>query len=419
MLFYIYEISSKFEYSNFSNFITWRYRSDPTLAVKHFHMLPDLLCFSHLRWNFVYQRPQHLMTRLAKKARVFYIEEPLFDAKEGHYYHIYKEPAADLFVIIPHMVSGIDQEEIIARQREILSSILEFQDIQRYISWYYSPMMYAHSDHLQPVYTVYDCMDELSAFMFAPPALKENERNLLDKADIVFTGGHSLYQAKKNLHPNIHPFPSSIDKDHFHLARKPAKIPQDQYKIPRPRIGFYGVIDERLDIDLLSKLADLRPGWQFILAGPVVKIDPAILPRNPNIHYLGPKQYSELPCYLAGWDIAMMPFAMNDSTRFISPTKTPEYLAGGKPVISSPIADVVTPYADLGLVHIANSPGSFIDAAEQILEGSAYYSDWLEKVDAFLADLSWDRTVGEMETLIVSGIQNKNAKPIKNRKIYV
>jgi UDP-galactopyranose mutase len=194
--------------------------------------------------------------------------------------------------------------------------------------------------------------------------------------------------------------------------------PRDQRSIPFPRFGFYGVIDERLDIELLSTLAEWRPFWQFILVGPVVKIDPAILPRKENIHYLGAKQYRDLPKYLAGWDVAMMPFALNASTKFISPTKTPEYLAGGKRVISPSIDDVVTPYGSKGLVAIADTPEQFIHEADEILHEGAS-DEWLEKVDAFLVDLSWDKTVQEMKTLIDRGLAEKNYIPSEKSKMYV
>src|SRR5690606_1930964 len=202
------------------------------------------------------------------------------------------------------------------------------------------------TDGLHPRLIVYDCMDELSAFRGAPPELIEREQALLRCADLVFTGGYSLWEAKRNLHNNIHAFPSSVDVPHFSSARCIQTEPLDQIDIPHPRLGFYGVIDERLDLTLISRIVELRPGWHIVLVGPVVKIDPASLPQRPNLHYLGPKTYEELPQYLAGWDVAIMPFALNESTRFISPTKTPEFIAGGCPVVSTSINDVVRTYGD-------------------------------------------------------------------------
>ena len=381
-------------------------------------MTQHILCFSHLRWNFVYQRPQQILGRLAISHRVYYFEEPVFDAETVPYHHIYVDQATGVRVIIPHLNAGISEEEALEQQRMILDSMLNFQGIKQYILWYYSPMAYAFSAHLQPSYVVYDCMDELSAFMNAPPALKLNEYALIERADIVFTGGNSLYRAKKQLHPNIYCFPSSIDKAHFHHARKPSGRPSDQDKIPGPRIGFFGVIDERLNISLLDEVAEKKPDWHLILVGPIVKIDPAILPKRPNIHYLGPKEYADLPRYLGGWDIAMIPFALNASTKFISPTKTPEYLAGGKPVISPSIADVIVPYGELGLVRIADTPDQFIAAAEDLLENGSPAS-WLSQVDAFLAGISWDNTVERMLSLIDQGIQAQPFFSQQNSRSHV
>jgi hypothetical protein len=379
----------------------------------------DILCFSHLRWGFVYQRPQHLMNRMAVRHRVFFIEEPIINNYESEYYfEIYHDSSSDVHVITPHAPAGASEEGLIEGQRKIINDLLRVYNIKNYVSWYYSPMALAFSNDLDPIYSVYDCMDELSAFLFAPPALKQYEHTLFQKADLVFTGGNSLYQAKKGLHKNIFSFPSSIDKDHFHTARRILGDPDDQRSIPYPRIGFYGVIDERLDIALLDQLSALKPEWQFVLVGPTVKIDPATLPRRANVHYLGAKQYTELPAYLSGWDIAMMPFALNDSTKFISPTKTPEYLAGGKPVISPSIADVVSPYGEMGLVQIADTADEFIEVADQILR-HGLVAGWLKRVDDFLADRSWEKTVDEMEALIGQGIGKSTSHKLQKRKLYV
>ena len=272
--------------------------------------------------------------------------------------------------------------------------------------WYYSPMALSYSNHLYPELTIYDCMDELSAFKFAPPELKEMETHLLSRADLVFTGGYSLYEAKKMFHHNIYPFPSSIDKSHFSKARHFVKDPEDQKAIPHPRFGFYGVIDERFHISLIDELSTLRPDWHFVLLGPVIKIDPASLPRKNNIHYTGGKHYNELPSYLSGWDVAILPFELNEATKYISPTKTPEYLAGGKPVISTSIADVVTPYGKQGLVYIADTAEQFIEAAEKIFSNKNK-AEWNKKVDDFLANISWNKTWGKMCELIDEALQNK------------
>lgn len=366
-----------------------------------------LVCFSHLPWKFVYQRPQHLLSRFTNKYAVYYIEEFIYSNEEdGYSINITKE---NVSVIVPHLNNNIQgKQNEKQRIKIVLNNLFKEHSIQSYIFWYYTPMALAYSAGFNPVATVYDCMDELSAFKFAPPELKLLEQELFKKADIVFTGGNNLYDAKKAQHHNIYSFPSSIDKAHFKAARDNRKEYSDQSAIPHPRLGFFGVIDERFDIDLIKQAADAKPDWHFVLVGPVIKIDVATLPQNKNIHYLGAKTYEELPCYLSGWDIALIPFAINESTRYISPTKTPEYLAGGKPVISTAITDVVNPYHDLGLVHIVQNAKELVQIATVELSINDK-SAWLTKVDDYLSAISWDATWERMDELMQNEIdENQN-----------
>ena len=257
----------------------------------------DLICFSHLRWNFVYQRPQHLLTRFADHYRVFFIEEPVLDEVAAFVLKV-ASPDKNIWVITPHIPRDSNHADIVQEQKILLKDFFADNSITDYIFWYYTPMSIEIGNSFSPKAIVYDCMDELSNFKFADPHLREREKELLAKADIVFTGGHNLYKAKKNSHHNIHPFPSSIDKKHFSLARTSISDPADQASIPHPRFGYYGVIDERMDIELLREVAGQKPEWHFIMLGPVVKIDPATLPKLNNIHYLGGKNYNELPIYI-------------------------------------------------------------------------------------------------------------------------
>jgi UDP-galactopyranose mutase len=384
-------------------------------------MKGDIICFSHLRWNFVYQRPQHLLSRFAKNNRVFFIEEPIWDA--GLETVSITRVSNNVTVVVPHLCSGNSGRFAVTFQKAMLDKLLDEMNITDYIFWYYSPMALAFSDHADPKLIVYDCMDELSSFMNAPPALKENEARLLKRADVMFTGGYSLYRAKKHLHHNVHPFPSSIDKEHFFSARAKSFEEELYNHIPHPRFGFYGVIDERFDMELLEKVASKKTHWSFILIGPVVKISEDNIPKLKNIHHLGAKSYEELPACLSGWDVSIMPFALNEATRFISPTKTPEFLAAGKPVISTPIADVVEPYGNKELVSIAASADEFIEAGEKILSGvltdSHCYEKWLGKVDTFLHGMSWDKTWREMMDLIEEGIQHNTRKNFSKSEFYV
>jgi UDP-galactopyranose mutase len=354
----------------------------------------DLLCLSHLRWNFVFQRPQHLMTRFAAERRVFYVEEPVFDG--GPRLEL-SRPVPGLTLVVPHLDAGAAADAA-AQQRVLIDELVADQRIAAPVLWYYTPMALPFSRHLASRAVIYDCMDELSAFRFAPPELLLLERELLRRADVVFTGGRSLHEAKRDHHRNVHAFPSSVDVAHFAAARAPLPDPEAQRPIARPRVGWFGVIDERMDLELVDELARRRPDWQLVLVGPVVKIDPASLPRLPNVHFLGQRSYRELPAFIAGWDVAIMPFARNEATRYISPTKTPEYLAAGRPVVSTSIRDVVTPYGDLGLARIADSAEAFERAVEASLREDL--TDLRARADRALARSSWDQTYADMRDIV-------------------
>jgi UDP-galactopyranose mutase len=327
---------------------------------------------------------------------VFFVEEPV--VADG-------EPRLDLSrrecgvrVVTPRLPAGTPAGEAASLQQELLARLVDEEDMRVYVAWYYTPMALPFTRELTPVAIVYDCMDELSAFAGAPPELPQLERELFERADVVFTGGQSLFEAKSEQHGNVRLFPSSVDSAHFAAARYPQAEPADQSAIPSPRLGYFGVIDERMDLALIAGVAAERPDWQLVLLGPVVKIDPERLPEGPNIHYLGAKEYTELPRYLSGWDVAMLPFARNESTRFVSPTKTPEYLAAGRPVVSTSIRDVVRPYAEAGLVRIADEPSAFAAAAEAAMaeDGGAR----LRAADAFLTETSWDYTWADMSDVV-------------------
>ena len=364
---------------------------------------PDLICLSHLRWNFVWQRPQHLLSRFARGQRVFFVEEPIGTDEEKARLEV-KQHESGVYVVVP-MIPHDQLGSSEGVQRSLLDELLQNYAIDNYLLWFYTPMAMGFADHLKPLATIYDCMDELSAFKNAPQIIKDREQGLFRQADLVFTGGQSLYEAKKEQHPKVYAFPSSIEVDHFAKARSIKDDPFDQKSIAHPRLGFFGVVDERFDIELLKQIAELRPDWQFVIIGPVVKIDDSVLPRNANIHYLGGKNYQELPEYIAGWDVALLLFALNESTRFISPTKTPEYLAAGRPVVSTPIRDVVRPYGEMGFVHIAETAIGFVQSCEEALNENE--NERLKKVDQFLSQISWDKTQTEMQRLIEEAIENK------------
>jgi glycosyltransferase involved in cell wall biosynthesis len=358
---------------------------------------PLLVCFSHLRWDFVWQRPQHLLSRAARHYAVLVVEEPVFRPGVEAHIELSQRPQG-ITIAVPILPEGLSHQDVIAEQLDLIEGLIGREAVAPRVFWYYTPMALAFTSSLECDLCVYDNMDELSLFRGASRELIDLENALFARADLVFTGGMSLYEAKRKRHHSVHGFPSSIDFEHFAQARATRADPPDQAGIASPRLGFFGVIDERMDVDLVGRVADLRPDWQFVMIGPVVKIDPATLPQRQNVHWLGAKSYTELPRYLSGWEVGLMPFALNESTKFISPTKTPEFLAAGVPVVSTPIIDVVRPYGEKGLVEIARTAKEVVEKAEAIL--SRPRDAWLAKVDRHLASGSWDKTWGAMHKLM-------------------
>jgi UDP-galactopyranose mutase len=362
-----------------------------------------LLCFSHLRWDFVFQRPQHLMARFARAMRVLYWEEPKVEGGlNAPRLKVAPCAATGVVVLTPELPANMAATAVDDAVRGLLNAFLAGEP-GPFVRWYYTPMMLPFSADVPAACVVYDCMDQLASFKGAPPGLLELEARLIEEADLVFTGGQSLFEAKRERRSDAHLFPSSVDFEHFAAARREGPEPVDQAAIPAPRLGYCGVIDERLDLALLAAVADARPDRSIVMVGPVVKISEDDLPRRPNIHYLGGKSYHELPAYLRGWDVALMPFAMNEATRFISPTKTPEYLAAGCPVVSTPVIDVVRRYGALDGVWVAADAPAFAAACDEALAlrpGGA----WRDAADAVLAEGSWDRTFERMADLVDAAV---------------
>jgi UDP-galactopyranose mutase len=374
-----------------------------------------LLVLSHLRWDFVFQRPQHLTTRAASSYEVVFLEEPVVEEAAAPRLDRYER--GEVLVLRPVLPPGLSAEVSVAAQRTLLEEVLLPRAGRSLVLWFYSPMFMALAGRIPAEAVVYDCMDELSAFRGAPPEMLEMERRLLARADLVFTGGRSLYEAKRGRHPSVHCFPSSIDAAHFAKARDAMEEPESLRGIAHPRIGFFGVVDERMDLGLVAGLAALRPDWQLCMIGPVAKIDPASLPQAPNIHWLGGRDYCDLPAYLAHWDLGFMPFALNESTRFISPTKTPEFLAAGLPVVSTAVTDVVRDYGDAGLVEIARGATEMAAKAELLLGRPR--DTWLARVDRRLAAGSWDRTWARMNALLNEVRAPRGARVGVGRRVAV
>ncbi len=331
----------------------------------------DILCFSHLRWDFVFQRPQHLMTRCAREHRVFFFEEPIYDSADPGL--VITTDRSGVRVVTPHL-PGRPEDDLMLRSG-LLDALVRDQKLNDFVSWYDSPRALAWSRQLLPRAVVYDCME--------PSVSELQERELLRRADLVFTSDHRLSEARRPLHANVHALPNGIDLPHFAAARRVRAAPDDQAHLPHPRLGFCGAIDDHLDLELVGELASRRPEWQIILLGPVMKAATSRLPRAHNIHYLGPKRDASLPDYFSGWDVALLPG---------TPTRTLEYLAAGLPVVSTSADDGVQPEA---LVHLARSAAEFEEAVVQGLEEDRASREL--RADAYLAGLSWEHTWSQMK----------------------
>jgi protoporphyrinogen oxidase/glycosyltransferase involved in cell wall biosynthesis len=356
-----------------------------------------IIVFSHLRWDFVCQRPQHLLSRLAAHFPIVFIEEPVFDDSESFFKTW--SPVPNVLVCQPHTpvnMPGFHDDQLPYLQKLLRQLV---RDYDEHIAWFYTPMALPLLQELHPQLVVYDCMDELAALRNAPRQLAQRESGLLKTADIVFADGQGLYRSRWDRHPNVHCFPGSVDAAHFVPALDRSNSHPAHRDIGGPRLGFHGVIDERFDAELIGKLADAHAQWQIVLAGPVVGIDPASLPQRPNIHYLGQQPYDALPHFLAGWDVCLLPFALNEATRFISPAMVLEYMAAELPIVSTPVADVADLYGDI--VTIAADATAFIAACEAALLAPPEQTERnVRNMRKVVAATSWDATVEKMRALL-------------------
>jgi UDP-galactopyranose mutase len=368
-------------------------------------MHPTIIVFSHLRWSSVHQRPQHLLSRLASHYQIYFFEEP--EQRPGAPHLEVREAVPGVHVcrpFVPAPASGFHDDHIPAL-RTLLDDLVRERRLADSIVWFYSPMALPLAQRLTPRAVIYDCMDELSAFLHAPRQLQQRESALLKVADLVFTGGPSLYRSKRNRHASVHCFPSSVDREHYARAIDPSNDHPDQAPVPRPRLGYFGVIDERVDLNLIGSLAASHPEWQISMVGPVVKISEADLPRHPNIHYFGQRHYDELPRFLAGWDVSLLPFALNEATQFISPTKTLEYMTAERPIVSTPIRDVVEPYGDIVLV--ADARAFAMQCRRALTMSAAERASRRDAMRATVARTSWRATADGMRALIDEAIARK------------
>lgn len=371
-----------------------------------------ILVHSHLRWDWVWQRPQQFLSRLAKRHPVLFVEEAL--AKDG----LGKSRASirvvennfQLLVMQTQMPPDVfaDRAERDREQRRLVVEALSGKlsaMFARPVQWFYDPMASVpFAGRMGERAIVYDCMDELSQFRGAPPELIRRERELPNVADVVFAGGPKIWKAKRRLNSNCHCYGCGVDVAHFGRARAAdTLIPEDLSSLPGPRLGYFGVVDERMDYRLLSALATAHPEWSVVVIGPSCKVDPAEFPQHANLHFLGGREYAQLPAYVKGLDVCLMPFALNEATAFINPTKALEYMATARPIVSTAVEDVVLQFADV--VSISNSHDEFIANCER-----AVAAPDPERINTGLqraAGNSWDAIVARLEEYIADALAER------------
>jgi glycosyltransferase involved in cell wall biosynthesis len=374
-----------------------------------------IIVHSHLRWDFVWQRPQQLLSRLALRNEVLFVEEPIYcdDVADPRFELSLPLPRLHRAVpLLPASLRGA-YDASIAEIRELVRRHIAADGpsggrFARPIQWFYTPMpapaMIGAFDERA---VVYDCMDELSKFRFAPRELVDRERYLMAQSDVVFTGGYRLWQSKSKYHANVHFFGCGVDVAHFASARSAnLQLPREIAALEQPVIGYYGVIDERIDYDLLRHLAESLPEAALVMVGPVVKVDPNELPQAPNLHWLGQRQYAELPAHVKGFDVCLMPFALNEATEYINPTKTLEYMAAGKPIVSTAVSDVVHNFTPV--VAVARSPEEFVTAVRAAIEAPSaeLIARGLEQARAN----SWESIVARMERIIRDAVRTRESR---------
>lgn len=378
-----------------------------------------LIVHSHLRWDFVWQRPQQFLSRLSLNRRVLFCEGPLLFEEEEKmpHYTLRQDPNfPNVTVMQTHLPASHFQDGRwvddmrLGLLKEALCGPL-YGQFEEPIQWFYDPMAVPAFLHkLHEVAVVYDCMDELSQFKFAPPEIIERERLLLSAADVVFTGGRKMWESKSRFNKNCHFYGCGVDVAHFSQAlQENTELPDDIASIAAPILGYFGVIDERLDYELLARLADAQPEWNICMVGPVCKIDPAELPQRPNLHWLGGKEYADLPAYAKAFDISLMPFAMNEATEFINPTKALEYMATGTPIVSSPVPDVVSNFSSV--TQIAHTADEFIECCRQALTSPDKSSR--ERGFKMANDNTWEAITAKMEKHLRDPSTSRTPKRIK------
>lgn len=380
-----------------------------------------IITHCHLRWDFVWQRPQQFLSRLSKTHRILFVEGPEVD--EGDFTPFVELKDAPGFpnitVMVPHFPAARwgEGKWVDGWRRRLVDEALRGPlkgKFQNAVQWFYDPMaVESHLGQHGAIATVYDCMDELSQFKFAPPQLIERERRLLLAADVVFAGGRKMWESKRRVNSNSHFYGCGVDVEHFGKAcLEETPVPADVAALKGPKLGFFGVVDERMDYDLIAKLADARSDWQICIVGPTAKVDPTTFPQRANLHWLGGRDYSQLPHYSKAFDVALMPFARNEATEYINPTKALEYMATATPIVSTAVPDVVSNFASV--VEICDDHDEFVRLCECALENRDEAA--IERGLAMAHDNTWDAIVAKLQDHICDAL---SLRAIKEQRLRI
>jgi glycosyltransferase involved in cell wall biosynthesis len=377
----------------------------------------SIVVHSHLKWDWVWQRPQQFLARLSRKHSVLFVESPdaCDEARATRTYvrAVTEFPNINVLQIKIPTSRASDLPWVDKERRRVVQSLLSGPLGEKFTSivqWFYDPMaIRGFAGQLNEQLIVYDCMDELSLFRGAPPELVHRERELLAVADLVFAGGPKIWRAKREVNPNCFCYGCGVDAEHFGRARdRERRLPDELADLPHPIFGYIGVVDERIDYDLLAHLAASTKG-SVVMIGPWTKVDPASFPRSNNLHWLGGRDYSNLPSYAKGFDVCIMPFARNEATRFINPTKALEYMATGRPIVSTPVEDVVAQFSKV--ITIAEDASRFAEACAR----AAVQPQWgqIDRGLVLAARNSWDSIVTRLDRHIVEALRSGRAPTVK------
>ncbi len=355
-----------------------------------------IVCFSDISWNVKFQRPHQLFSQAKRINIIIFIEKPLLQ-RSGKPNHFISRVSDNILILTPVITDEDPESTIHETVEQLLTEKLKSHNTTEYICWYYSPKAINYSQKLTPKLIIFDCMDECCGYEGADTEVNESEKKLLEVTDLVFTGGRSLCNAKKLLHKNVHLFPDSIDYERFNGNTKQAK--KNIIKKPAAKIGYFGVIDERLDLNLLDKIAANKPKWKFEIAGPIVENMHGKLPERKNITFTGDIRDEEIPSIIGEWDAAILPYSKNNSTENTAPSRLLVYFAANKNIVSTSINDIVHYFGENGMVRIADEPDDFVKALEAAIKYKPE-AEWQKKVDSIIRKTTWEKTWNGMSKKI-------------------